>query len=258
MYIFFSHKIFNLKSRYKLWFNHFNQINHDKTTDHAWSSSIMLLLFCYCPLDVRCVSVAAGAPAARPAVRPRRGRPGRVQWASDRLPRGLQRQQALFAFQHTWCILVHCNANNATAMHFVQCLTPNVWTCGRVCYISHSMPEKLKKWTMRGSTGFFWHSWVSEGFPLKRSCLEVEVPPCRYMGWRISPDGLKNCILNDVGMRFQSCQAPLQISKDGGRQTSPWLRDPVSGQPRRVRHRISSASMLFTFLLLTASKDMLW
>lgn len=35
MYIFFSHKIFNLKSRYKLWFNHFNQINHDKTTDHA-------------------------------------------------------------------------------------------------------------------------------------------------------------------------------------------------------------------------------
>ena len=90
----------------------------------------------------------------------------------------------------SWCTAMplqcHCNA---TAMHFVQRLTPKVWTCGRVCYISHSMPEKLKKWTMRGSIGFFWHNWVSEEFPLKRSCLEV--PPSCYTGWRISPNYLQ-------------------------------------------------------------------
>ena len=198
-------------------------------------ASFIFLLPLGCPLCFRCCRCACRQ--AGNAATPRTARTRPMSLGSPSPP-----------------LQCHCNA---TAMHFVQRLTPKVWTCGRVCYISHSMPEKSKKWTMRGSIGFFWHNWVSEEFPLKRSCLEV--PPSCYMDWRISPnDGLKNYIFNDVGMRFQSCQAPLQISKDGGRQTSPWLRDPVSGQPRRVRHRISSASMLFTFWLLTASKDMLW
>ena len=217
-------------------------------------ASFIFLLPLGCPLCFRCCRCACRQAGNAATPRTARTRPMSLGSPSPRTapPAGAFRFSPHLV--HLGALQCHCNA---TAMHFVQRLTPKVWTCGRVCYISHSMPEKLKKWTMRGSIGFFWHNWVSEGFPLKRSCLEV--PPSCYMGWRISPnDGLKNYIFNDVGMRFQSCQAPLQISKDGGRQTSPWLRDPVSGQPRRVRHRISSASMLFTFWLLTASKDMLW